>query len=61
MKALREIHDFVAGSSIIAPAGLAIAIIAALASAAVPPIWRAGVFTVLLLGTFVAATVFEHP
>lgn len=59
MNVLYEIHDFIAGGSILAPAGLACGIVAVLASSEMAPLWRAGMFTAIVLGTLVAA-VFER-
>ncbi len=56
MRVLREIYDFITGGSIVAPAGLALAVLATLLVHA----WRAEVFTVLILATFVTST-FERP
>lgn len=56
MHVLREIYDFITGGSIVAPAGLACAVIAALTLHA----HRAEAFTAIVVVTFVAS-VFEKP
>lgn len=52
MRVLREIYDFIAGGSIAAPVGLALAVIAAIALHT----WRAEVFSAIIILTFVAST-----
>ncbi len=56
MKLLRELHDFVAGGSIVAPAGLAVTIAAALLATALAPALRAALVFGLILITFAAST-----
>ena len=56
MNALREIYDFITGGSIVAPVGLACAIVATAFAHA----YRAEVLSAILVLTFVAST-FEKP
>jgi hypothetical protein len=56
VRVLREIYDFVTGGSIVAPVGLACAVIAAM----LVPQAREAVFLSVLAATFVAST-FERP
>lgn len=60
MKALREIHDFVAGGSIVAPVGLILALGVGAGTAGLEPAIRISLFFCVLVGTFVASA-FEHP
>lgn len=56
MHVLREIYDFVTGGSIVAPLGLACAVLAAVILHA----YRAEAFSAIVVITFVAST-FEKP
>lgn len=56
MKILHEIYDFIAGGSIAAPVGLAIAILAAIFTPHLDPTLRAGMFVTIVVLTLTAAT-----
>jgi hypothetical protein len=56
MKTLANIYDFVAGGSIVAPIGLALAVAAAYFGGALQPSLRAAVFLGILVLTFFAST-----
>lgn len=56
MKVLREVWDFVAGSSVVAPIGVAIAITAALLPLPLAAGTRAIIFVALIFATFAAST-----
>ena len=56
MKIVHEIYDFVAGGSIAAPVGLAIAILAAILTPHLDPTVRAGTFVAIVVLTLAAAT-----
>gem|GEM_PF-4110726 len=56
MRALRSIFEFVTGGSLVAPIGLACAILAVLAF----PQWRAGAFVTIVVFTYAAST-YEKP
>lgn len=60
MKALRELHDFIAGGSIVAPVGLVVALGVGAATAGLDPAMRTSLFFCVLVGTFVASA-FERP
>jgi hypothetical protein len=55
MKIVREIYDFVAGGSIVAPLGLAVALGTAFLTPNVDAPLRAGIFLTLLAITFIAS------
>jgi hypothetical protein len=57
MKALRSVYDFVTGGSIVAPAGLALAVGGALAVRPLGAAVQAGVLLGMLLAAFVASTI----
>ena len=57
MKLLREIYDFITGGSIVAPAGLAVAIVLArILAGHISPSQLGGAFLGTLLLTFFAST-----
>lgn len=55
MKIVREIHDFIAGGSIVAPVGVALSIAASYLIPSAAPTARAATFFLILAGTFVAS------
>jgi hypothetical protein len=56
VKVLREIYDFVAGGSIAAPVGLAVAILTAVFVPHLDPTVRAATFVAIVVLTLAAAT-----
>ncbi|HEY8322086.1 MAG TPA: hypothetical protein VIG46_09895 [Candidatus Baltobacteraceae bacterium] len=56
MKVVHEIYDFVAGGSIAAPVGLAIAILTAVFAPHLDPTVRAATFVAIVVLTLAAAT-----
>jgi len=56
MKVVREIYDFIAGGSIAAPVGLAIAILTTILLPHLDPAIRAGMFVAIVVLTLAAAT-----
>lgn len=52
MRVLRSVYEFITGGSVVAPLGVALAIVAALAL----PFARAGAFVAIVACTFIAST-----
>ncbi len=56
MKVLREIYDFITGGSIVAPIGLAVAIVVVIATRSNPGILPGGIFVALIILTLALAS-----
>lgn len=56
MKLLREIHDFVAGGSIVAPIGVACALVLGIVTVGIDPGARATIVLTVTVLTFVGST-----
>lgn len=56
MNAMRRVYAFIAGNSRVTPAGIALAVIAALLLRERAVVWSAPVYLIVLLGTLAFAT-----